>query len=109
MVLDHRVEWCGGGTARTVDVLGARPPRCTLRCVSVSGSLLRRVRHGGGCAPAWGAAMVERSRQPNGTVPPSCDFRSGQLTVEQSTWKPSVQSAVGWDWRLPRTNTYLDT
>ena len=63
MVLDHRVEWCGGGTARTVDVLGARPPRCTLRCVSVSGSLLRRVRHGGGCAPAWGAAMVERARQ----------------------------------------------
>jgi len=59
-------------------VLGARPPRCTLRCVPVSGSLLCRVRHGGGCAPAWGDAMVERARQPKGTVPPSCDFRSGQ-------------------------------
>jgi hypothetical protein len=47
MVLDHRIEWRGGGPARAVDVLGARPAGCIGRRVSVAGDALGRGRHRG--------------------------------------------------------------
>ena len=62
MMLHHRIEWCCGGPAWSVDVPRAGPVGCTVGVVSVSRKPLRRGRHGGACPRTRGAAMGERAR-----------------------------------------------
>jgi hypothetical protein len=71
VVLHHWIERRGGGPARSVDVLGSGPVRCTVGVVSISREPLGRGRHGGVCIRIRGAAMGERARRGDESLVPA--------------------------------------